>query len=143
MDIRLLILFLVALAVAGMGILYRRVRARELPEVPDEIFVERFSRNYLGDRDILLKERRFVGSLLSIPALKLSPEQTIDELRNRFGFLAEFSVGANDLYDEAAEMRQVAGLEERRPPPETIGEILEDLVRGREALAKRASTEAS
>lgn len=143
MDIRLLILLLVGFAVAGIGILYRRVRARELPDVPDEVFIERFRRSYLGGRDTLLKERRFVGSLLSIPAQKLSPEQTIDELRERFSFLAEFSVGANDLYDEAAEMRQLAGLEERQSPPETIGELLEDLVRGREALAKRASTRTS
>jgi hypothetical protein len=137
MDIRLLILLLVGFAVAGVGILYRRVRSRELPDVSDEVFVERIRRSYAGGTEILLKERRFVASLLSIPVQKLSPEQTIDELRRRFSFLAEFSVGANDLYDEAAEMRQAAGLPGRESPPDTIGELIEDLARGREAIASR------
>lgn len=139
----MLILLLVGFAVAGVGMLYRWMRSRELPDVPDEVFIERFRKSHIGSRDILLKERHFVASLLSIPIEKLSPDQTIDELRRRFSFLAEFSVGANDLYDEAAEMRQLAGLEERRSPPETIGDFLEDLVRGREALSKENPTRAS
>lgn len=122
---------------AAVGELFRRATARRLRDVPDEVFVERIRRSYAGGREILLKERRFVASLLSIPAQKLSPEQTIDELRRRFSFLAEFSVGANDLYDEAAEIRQAAGLPGRESPPDTIGELIEDLARGGEAIASR------
>ena len=136
-DIRLLLLLLVGLAVAAVGVLFRRATARRLPDVPDEVFVERIRRSYAGGREVVLKERCFVASLLSIPAQKLSPEQTIDELRRRFSFLAEFSVGANDLYDEAAEMRQASGLPGRESAPDTIGELIEDLARGREAIASR------
>lgn len=145
MESGLLSLLLIGVAVAGLGMLYRRIRARTLPDVPDDIFVERFKRDYVtadapSASGVLLKERDFIASLLSIPPQKLSPEQTMDDLRERFSFLAEFSVGANDLYDEAAEMRQLAQLEARKSPPATIGEILEDLVRGREALARQSST---
>lgn len=137
-DIRLVILLLLGLIVAVLGVLFRRARARELPDVSEDLFLERFRRHHEGARDHVLAERRRVASSLGIPVAKLSPGQTLDELSRRFGFLAEFSVGVNDLYDEGAEMRQLAGLAERESPPSTIGEIIEDLAKGREALSNTA-----
>lgn len=136
-DIRLVILLLVALVVVAAGIVYRRTRARQLPDVSEALFIERFHRHHEGRRDHVLEERRRVASMLGIPEQKLSPDQTLDELRRRFGFLAEFSVAANDLYDEAEEMRQLAGLPGRESPPDTIGELVEDLARGQEEIAAR------
>lgn len=135
-DIRLVILLLVGLVVAAVGVLFRRIKARQLPDVSETLFLERFHRHHEGARDHVLDERQRVASSLGIPVQKLSPEQTLNELSRRFSFVAEFSVAANDLYDEAAEMHQLAGLEERPSSPKTIGELLEDLVRGREALSK-------
>lgn len=136
MNTPTLIIIVIGIVVAGIGALYRRIRARGLPDVPDEVFVERFQRNHglVASQELVLQERRNVASLLSIPAQKLSPEQTVDELRKGFAFFADFSVGANDLYDEAMEARQLAGRGEWVSPPDTVGELLEDLVRGRQAL---------
>lgn len=138
-DIRLLLLLLVGLVVAAVGVLLRRARARQLPDVSEDLFLERFHRHHEGARDHVLAERRRVASGLGIPVGKLSPEQTLDELSRRFGFLAEFSVGINDLYDEAAEMRQLTGLTERESSPAIIGELIEDLTKGREAVSKKAA----
>jgi hypothetical protein len=137
-DIRLVILLLVGLVVVAVGILFRRARARQLPDVSEDLFLERFQRHHEGARDHVLAERRRVASSLGTPVGKLSPEQTLDELSRRFGFLAEFSVAINDLYDEAAEMRQLAGLVTRDSLPDTIGDLVEDLAKGREALSNTA-----
>lgn len=135
MNTLTLIIIVIGIVVAGIGALYRRIRARGLPDVPDEVFVERFQKNGLvASQELVLQERRNVASLLSIPAQKLSPEQTVDELRKEFAFFADFSVGANDLYDEAMEARQRVGLGEWVSPPDTVGEFLEGLMRGRHAL---------
>jgi hypothetical protein len=136
LDIRLLILLVVGSLVAGAAIAYRRLRARSLPDVTEVEFLERFYLSHEGARDCVLEERRRVASILSVPAEKLSPDQTLNELARRFGFLAEFSVAANDLYAEAAEMRRIAGLGARESVPDTIGEVIEDLTTGRE-VSKR------
>jgi hypothetical protein len=137
-DIRLVILLLVGMVVVAVGVLFRRARARQLPDVSEDLFLERFHRHHEGARDHVLAERRRVASSLGIPVGKLLPEQTLDELSRRFGFLAEFSVAVNDLYDEAAEIRQLAGLAERDSPPDTIEELVEDLAKGREILSSTA-----
>lgn len=135
-DIQLVTLLLADLVVVAAGSIYRRTRARQLPDVSEALFVERFHRHHQGRRDHVLEERRRVASMLGIPEQKLSPDQTLDELRRRFGFLAEFSVAANDLYDEAEEMRQLAGLPARESPPATIGAIIEDLARDQQVSSR-------
>lgn len=139
-DIRLVILLLVGLVVVAVGVVFRRARARQLPDVSEDLFLERFHPHHEGTQAHVLAERQRVASSLGIPVGKLSPEQTLDELSRRFGFLAEFSVAVNDLYDEAAEMRQLSGLVARDSPPDTIGELIEDLVKGREAVSKESGS---
>lgn len=137
MDIRLLILLLVGLVGAAVGVLLRRVRAQQLPDVSEALFLQRFYRDHEGVHGDILRARQQVASTLGIPVRKLSPEHTLDQLSRRFGFLAEFSVAVNDLYDEAAETRQLAGLGARESPPVSIGQIIEDLARGCEVASQK------
>lgn len=126
-DIRLFILLLVGFLIAMAGLLFRRLKARRFPDVPEELFLDRFHRHHEGVPNQVLHQRQRVASILGIPAQKLSPEHTLGELSLHFAFLAEFSIAVNDLYDEAAEMRRLQGLHARVSPPETIGELIEDL----------------
>jgi hypothetical protein len=129
-DIRLFILLLVGLLIAVAGLLFRRLKARRLPDVPEALFLDRFHRRHEGVPERVLHQRKRVASILGIPAQKLSPEHTLGELSRHFAFLAEFSVAVNDLYDEAAEARRLQDLHPRVSPPETIGELIEDLAEG-------------
>lgn len=130
METRYLILLLVGFVVAAIGLLYQRLRAKALPDVPEDVFMARFQHRYTGERDLVLKARGAVASALGIPAAKLSPEQELHSLSRRFGFLGQFSVGYNDLMDEVLEKRQVLNLRSETLALETVGELVEELARG-------------
>lgn len=131
MDSHFLLVLLLSGLVVGLGAVYRRFRSRDLPEIPDEQFV----RDFLARHPIrvapeaILSERRHVARVLGIAPEKLAVTHTVDFLSARLSYLADFSVAWNDLADEAEEMRQEAGLERRKRPVSTLGELLEDRLR--------------
>lgn len=141
MDLRLLILVLVALAAAGFGAFYRHRRAQGLEDVTDEEFLNRFYTAFPHSisRYFILQGRNRVASILGIPAEKLAPEQHLSDLSKRFEYLGQFSVGWTDLDDEAEEMRQAAGLETREELPQTVGELVRDLAAGKQSIRSTSS----
>lgn len=124
-------LILVAVAVAALGFLYRRIRSRNLPEMSDLEFLQQLSRTHpvTAPPEAILTTRRRVARILGIAPEKLTPGQTSDFLSGRLAYLTDFSVAWNDLLDEAEEARTAAGLDQRTETPETIGELIEDLLR--------------
>ena len=125
------LLVLAALAVAALGVLYRRVRSGKLPDMSDLEFLQELSRIHpiAAPPEVILLQRRRVARILGMAPEKLVPAQTVDLLSERLAYLGDFSVAWNDLLDEAREARAAAGLDYRAQPPETIGELIEDLVR--------------
>lgn len=131
MSIPTLLLIFVAVAVAALGVLYRRVRSRDLPDISDREFFEELTRRspIMASPEVVLQERRRVARTLGMPPEKLAPGQTVDFLSERLAYMGDFSVAWNDLLDEASESRAAAGLDQRPETPETIGEVIEDLLR--------------
>jgi hypothetical protein len=125
----LIVLILLALAVLLVGAVYRRLRARVIPDLSDQDFILGFPLDLTEEaKERVLRERRRIGRVLGVPPRKLSATQSVEFLARRFGYLAEFSVAWNDLLAEAAETRAAAGLSKRELPPMTVGEMIEDLL---------------
>lgn len=126
-----LLLALLAAGVAALGLLSRRLRTRDLPEVSDREFFEELIRRYpiMASPEAVSKERGRIAGILGIAPEKPTLDQTSDFLSKRLEHMADFSVAWNDLLDEASEAREAAGLNQRTEPPETIGDLIEDLLR--------------
>ncbi len=127
MDPRLLFLVAIGVGAPVVGIPYRRFRARKLADVSDTEFLRRFAQHHSAPADAVLSQRRRVGRMLGIPREKLTPEQTLEELSKRFGYIAEFSVAWSDLDDEVCELRRSAGADEHAAMPSTVGELVAEL----------------
>lgn len=127
----LLLLLLAALGVAALGVLYRGIRSRKMSDMSDLEFLQELSRTcpVTAPPEAILQERRRIARSLGITPEKLTPAQTSDFLSGPLAYMADFSVAWNDLLDEASESREAAGLDQRAEPPDTIGEIIEDLLR--------------
>lgn len=125
------LLVLAALAVAALGVLYRRVRSRTLPDMSDLEFLQELSRTHpiAAPPEVILQQRRRIAQILGMAPEKLAPTQTVDFLSERLAYMGDFSVAWNDLLDEASESREAAGLDQRAETPSTIGELLKDLLR--------------
>jgi len=123
----LFFLALVAIVTVAIGSLYRFRRARSLPDISDEEFLERYSLQYPSENRDIARVRRRIASILNIPYLKLAPDQQLDELSRRFEFLCEFSVGWSDLEDEVRELRRERGADEDAGQPVTVGELVAEL----------------
>jgi len=127
MHMDLFFLALVAIVTVAIGSLYRFRRARSLPDISDEEFLERYSLQYPSENRDIARVRRRIASILNIPYLKLAPDQQLDELSRRFEFLCEFSVGWSDLEDEVRELRRERGADEDAGQPVTVGELVAEL----------------
>ena len=125
------LLVLAALAVAALGVLYRRARSRKLPDRSDLEFLQELSRSHsvAAPPEVILQQRRRIARILGMAPEKLAPTQTVDLLSERLAYMGDFSVAWNDLLDEASASREAAGMDQRAEPPETIGELIEDLLR--------------
>lgn len=130
MNTATLLLILGGFAVAALGVLYRRVLTRDLPDISDREFLAELARLHpiTVPPERALQARRRVARILGIAPEKLAPAQTVDFLSERLAYLGDFSVAWNDLLDEAGEAREAAGLDRRAEPPETIGELITDLL---------------
>lgn len=75
MDSRWLVMIILVGAVAALGVLYRRLRARDLPNVSDDEFLQAFARHHsvAVPPEAILKERRRVARTLGIPPEKMVP----------------------------------------------------------------------
>ena len=120
----------IGIGVAVLGRIYSRLRASAFPSISDDEFVREFIARHpvAAAPATILKERRRIARILGIPPDRLAPGQSGEALSSRLTFLAEFSIAWNDLADDAAEAREASGLGPREPPPQTIGELLEDML---------------
>jgi hypothetical protein len=120
----------VAVGVAVVGVIYRRLRARSLPTIPDDNFINEFRARHPINAapEAILSERTRIARALGLAPRKLGVDQSMEFLSSRLSYLADFSVAWNDLADEAAEAREARGLGRRERAPLTVGELIEDRV---------------
>ena len=140
MDYPTVVIVLLGILVAIGGVVYRRFRAKGIPTISDEEFLSAFVARHKvsASREAILKERRSIARMLGVPFEKLAPEQTAEFLSARFDFIGDFSIGWNNLYDEAVEAREAAGLDRRDVCPTTVGEFLEDILLPRKDRSGRS-----
>ncbi|MGB5160822.1 MAG: hypothetical protein WBP10_14115 [Thermoanaerobaculia bacterium] len=98
----------------------------------DAEFLKPFPECYSAPADAVLRERNRVAKTLRIPQEKLAPEQSLNALSKRFGYLAEFSVAWSDLNDELLELRVASGANEGRELPSTVGQLVAEFAAARE-----------
>ncbi|HJX26573.1 MAG TPA: hypothetical protein VJ885_01570 [Thermoanaerobaculia bacterium] len=93
-------------------------------------FLQELSRIHpiVAPPEVILLQRRRVARILGMAPEKLAPTQTMDFLSERLAYMGDFSVAWNDLLEEASEARDAARLDQRAEPPETIGELITDLL---------------
>jgi hypothetical protein len=132
MGIQNYLILALGLAVSGLGVLYRRHKAKELESLSDVEFLERFSQRHSAPADAVLRERNRVARIFGIPREKLSPDQSIEELSKRFGYLTDFMLAWDCLDDEIIELRREAGTDTNLGPPSTVGQLVAELAQLRE-----------
>lgn len=121
-----------ALAVAST--LVKKRRARELPDISDEDFVRLYKLRFHDSDKGIIEERRMIAELLGVPRQKLSPGQTFEALSRYTGFITEFEIGMSDLGDEMAYLQERAGLKVSASFPETVGELIHEMLGAKEKL---------
>ena len=132
MGIQDYLILALGLAVSGFGVVYRRHQAKHLESLSGAEFLERFSQRLAAPADRVLRERNRVARIFGIPQEKLSPEQSIEELSKRFGYLTDFMVGWDCLADEIIELRESAGTDTNLGLPSTVGQLVAELAQLRE-----------
>lgn len=103
--------------------LVQRGRAKATATVSDEEFIKRFGSSAASSEKILA-ERRRVARILGVPESNLSPEQTYEQLKQRFEFLGQVSVGWSDLQYELIE-KSPGFRDQSSASPLTIGTIIQ------------------
>jgi hypothetical protein len=124
-----MIMTFVILGIAAVVLLVDRLRMR-LADVTDEEFIERYSALFEGSAEEALMERRYLSKTLGLPARKLAPEQTWEQLA-KHAPLISFPVGTSDVADDLNRLLSHADIEVPRAFPSTIGATIQELIRAR------------
>lgn len=137
------ILILTLLLVLGAIILSMSLKKKatekinSLPDIDDNEFVKTFHRTFSHITDeVLIRERRIIARQLGIPALKLSPLQTFEQL-SEYLDTAEYSLAIGDLELSISELFEDAGIEKVYEKNSTIGEVICDIAKAKEILGDK------
>ena len=117
-------LLFAGMAVAGASYLVKVRQGRSLANVSDDEFVRLYQETFADPAHSVLEGRRFVAKHLSLPAEKLTPQQTFPQLARYTGFAGEYEVGMGDLETELMERFERAHLEPPKTFPRTVGEFI-------------------
>jgi hypothetical protein len=121
------------LGVATASLLFKRWKLPSLPDVTDEQFLKLYKVRFNTPEALILGGRHFIAKHLGLPDRKLSPEQKFEWLAQFTGFAAEYEVGMGDLEDELNEICASAGLKAPLPFPATVGELIHEIAKAKEA----------
>ena len=126
-------LILAGLGVATAPFLFKRRKLPQLPDVADEQFLKLYKVRFGASEASILEGRHFVAKHLGLPDSKLSPEQKFEWLSQFTGFATEYEVGIGDLEDELNEMLADAGLKAPSSFPTTVGELIHEIAKAKDA----------
>lgn len=118
-----------ALVLVGGLLSWDWLRKRRLiaarPEAGDDSFLRAFRGEAAtgADREVL-EVRRRIAKELSLPASKLSPEDRLVELRDRYCSVVIGHLALGDLMDDLEAEARKAGLAPPSGLPETVGEYI-------------------
>ena len=126
--------WLVAVAlIAGFALVFWRLHlrwaSRDLPWVPDEVFVGSFHGEAGLPASQLIKARQWIARRLSIPPQRLAPEQELGGLTKRLDFLANAYVGLNEIEENLSDLYERAGEKRRLVSELTVASAASELVR--------------
>lgn len=133
---QLIPLLLIGVAAAAASYFIKTRQARTLSRITDDEFANLYQRRFADSTDSVLKLRTLVAKHLTLPADKLAPDQTFEQLAKYTGFAGEYEVGMGDLESELMEAFARAGLESPKTFPNTVAEFIHEMLR---AYAKQAS----
>ena len=128
-DIGLWIILLMVLALT-ISVLGPRLAQSRWPSISDKDFIEKLEPMTGLPRDALVAERRYVSKVLGVRSTKLRADYQLGDLSKELDFFGSWSVALNDLQDEIEELYEDSS-QETPPPPETIGDLVLQLARGR------------
>jgi hypothetical protein len=121
------------IGVATASFLFKKRKLPRLPDVSDDQFL-RLQKTRLDTPETrILEGRHFVARHLGLPDSKLSPEQKFEWLSQFTGFATEYEVGMGDLEDELNEMCTDAGLKMPASFPATVGELIHEIAKAKDA----------
>lgn len=129
----------------GTGIVATMLNIRKkksLPNVSDEIFLEKFNAAYPGiSSEDVLRERKFVSRHLGVHCEKLDPAYSFDKLSKHLNMLGSFNLAIGDLEDSVSGLFE--RLEIRRPykSPSTIGELLYEIIQAKREASREREVE--
>jgi hypothetical protein len=125
---------LICASVAAAVFVTDRFRMR-LPDIADEKFVRLYQVEHADDRALIIEERRYLARTLGVSYLKLSPQQTWQQLRPPSALFG-FDVGLADVEDDLRKALTHAGLSFPGRLPPTVGETIHQFLRARELEAR-------
>jgi hypothetical protein len=115
-------------ALAAASTLFKARKAKELPDISNQEFLNVYRLRFNGLDNAVLAERSAIAECLGVPYQKLSPTQTFKSLSKYTGFITEYEIGMSDLGDELAHRYEQAGLKTPESFPETVGEFIHEII---------------
>lgn len=132
-----LIIILIGLGVGLASVLIIKRRAKTLPNVSDDIFLEKFNAAFPGvANEMVLHERKNVARQLGISCEKLDPAYTFDELSKYLNFLGSYDLAIGDLESTVSELFEKLGVEKPYRIPSNIGELIYEVVKAKTEAAR-------
>lgn len=127
-----LAIILIALGIGLSTVWVIKSRTKKLPDVSDDLFVEKFNAVFPGvTKEIVLLERKNVAKQLGIPCEKLDPSYTFDKLSNYLNHFGSYDLAIGDLEDEVSELFESRGVEKPYKSPSNIGELIYEIVKAK------------
>lgn len=121
------------IGVATASFLFKKLKLPRLPDVSDDQFLRLQKIRFDTPEARILEGRHFVARHLGLPDSKLSPEHKFEWLSQFTGFATEYEVGMGDLEDELNEMCGDAGLKAPSSFPGTVGELIHEIAKAKDA----------
>jgi hypothetical protein len=111
----------------GFWRLHLRWAGRDLPWIPDEVFLASFEAGLPAAQ--LIKARKWMARRFSIPPQRLAPDQDLGGLARRLDFLANAYVGLDEIVEEMSDLYERAGEGRRAAGELTVASAARELVR--------------
>jgi len=118
----------IGVAAATGAFLAKRLHAQKVPDLSDDDFINEYLQKFEGNREAIIRERRFIGQSLGWPQQKLHPDQTFRDLSERAGVDVGFEVGLSNLEDR---LRELSLRAQTHAPsfPDTVGQLISAFIR--------------